>query len=121
METITDNEYTAIKNGILEYGLNIAFLTLYDYERSEHYENCQMLDEAIKRFCQETKLNYRKYNEEDIIKNYKSNFWKFLNSADTAFENIPAYKKQFKSIFQRIFGEKIHQEIYNQITKNDKL
>jgi hypothetical protein len=119
MNTLTDNEYTAIKSGILEYGLNIAFLTLYDYERSEDYENCQMLDEAIKRFCQDAKLDYRKYNEDDIIENYKSDFWQFNLSGNIAFENIPYLKTKFRSIFSTIYGWKVHEEIYKQLTKND--
>jgi hypothetical protein len=55
-----------------------------------------MLDEAIKRFCQETKLDYRKYNEDDIIKSYES------LSLETNFTSIINYKKKFKNIFNQI-------------------
>ena len=108
MEELKEFEYKAIESGIIDYGLNVAFLVLYQFEKSERYYDCNLLNESIKRFCNSINLEYKKLTEEDIIQNYKSDFWKFNLSGEVAFNNLPIYKNRFKSIFHRLAGERIH-------------
>lgn len=95
-------EYISIKLKIYSYGLNVAFLTLYDFEHEEQYENCHILNECIKKFCKEVNIIYKKEPLNVILNQYKS---------ETLKNNLPIYKNKFKSVFRQIHGCKMHNKI----------
>ena len=117
MEELKEFEYEAIKKGITDYGLNVAFLILYEFEKSERYYDCNLLNESIKRFCKSINLEYTKLTEEDILSQYKTEFWEFKSSGEIAYNNLPRYKNEFRGIFRRLVGERINRNLKQQLNE----
>lgn len=107
MKSITETEYQQIKEGILNYGLNIAFLKLFEYEEREHYEKCEMLTEGIKIFCKSINLQYTKLTPQDIEERYRE----YNMLGKNAQRNRIVYLNNFGNIFCRIYGNRIHEKI----------
>lgn len=87
------NKYSHL---ILTYGYPPMLMLLQEMEQAENYEVCELIEKGFLGIEKNIDIKYPRKLTDDVLKDYKADFWRMGLSGDIAESNFYSYYEEIK-------------------------